>query len=77
MERSDPSRNAPLLPRSASFGQGRQFEAFTKASAYASHLHRACQGDEFALKSACILAIVGAFTVGLLGALSPWTVRGN
>ena len=69
--RDDATRNAPLLPRSASFGQN-TFDP--GISTYARTLRGACKGDIVALKSACLVASGASFTVGLLTVLSPWTV---
>ena len=75
MDRDDRDRNAPLLPRSASFGQGgRGIDPVATATAYTRTLRHACLGDMLALKSACLLAICASFTVGLLTVISPWTV---
>ena len=72
MERGYEINNAPLLPRSASFG--RNFDPVAGASSYVSQLRQACQGDLLALRSACVVSLVGAFAVGLLGVLSPFTL---
>ena len=75
MDRDDRDRNAPLLPRSASFGQGgRGIDPVATATAYTRTLRHACLGDMLALKSACLLAICASFAVGLLTVISPWTV---
>ena len=60
------------FPRSASFG--RNFDPVAGASSYVSQLRQACQGDLLALRSACVVSLVGAFAVGLLGVLSPFTL---
>ena len=48
---ADDAKNVPLLPRSASFGEGRKFDPLVTASSYAQNLRKACQGDALALKS--------------------------
>lgn len=70
----DASRNVPLLPRSASFGQGRGFDPLGTASAYARTIKGACNGDLLALKSACVIASCASFAVGLLTIISPFSV---
>ena len=72
--REDSNRNAPLLPRSASFGQGRGFDPLGTASAYARTIKGACNGDVLALKSACILASCASLVTGLLTLVSPFSV---
>lgn len=72
------TRNEPLLPRSASFGQGRAFDPL-KASGIAgiagiAGLRNAFEGDALAIKSACMLAATCSLVVGVLGVLNPFSL---
>lgn len=70
----DETRNAPLLPRSASFGQGRAFDPLSKVSGIASNVKNAFEGDALAIKSACLLAAGASLVVGMLGVLNPFSL---
>lgn len=68
------ARNEPLLPRSASFGQGRAFDPLSKVSVFTSNLKNAFEGDALAIKSACMLAAACSLVVGMLGVLNPFSL---
>ena len=68
-------RNEPLIPRTASFDSNSAQKALQGAASKASAIAIAvCQGEEAAVKLACILGCLSGLAIGLLGVLNPLAV---